>query len=274
MLPISSIRTPSAVSAGRSRSVSSCTASVSILLGLVPIAGDRLFVGLQDHQALVAVDDHHLAAGDVGQERAGADDGRNFQALGDDRGVAARPADLGDEAADELRSRLAVSLGVRLCARTSTGEVSCESSSRRRPSRFRSSRFSMSKMSLARSARKLLPASRLKDLGIAAQRPADGVFGRVMPLANQAVQLAAQLRIAEHLQVGVEDGAVLVAQFARPRRRGCARFRRRRRRWPCRAVPARRRPRRATTNRRGMRNPSVSITKASPMATPGETAIP
>jgi len=28
------------------------------------------------------------------------------------------------------------------------------------------------------------------------------------------------------------------------------------------------------TNRRGMRNPSLSITNASPMAMPGETAIP
>ena len=70
-------------------------------LGLVPIAGDRLFVGLQDHEALIAVDDHQVAAGDVGQERAGADDGRNFQALGDDGRVAARAADFGGKAADE-----------------------------------------------------------------------------------------------------------------------------------------------------------------------------
>ena len=74
----------------------------ALLLGLVPIAGERLFVGLQDHQPLVAVDDHQVAAGNVGQERPGADDRRNFQPLGDDRRVAAGAADLGDEAAHEL----------------------------------------------------------------------------------------------------------------------------------------------------------------------------
>ena len=35
-------------------------------LGLAAIAGQRLFVGLQDHKALVAVDDRQFAAGDLG----------------------------------------------------------------------------------------------------------------------------------------------------------------------------------------------------------------
>ncbi len=51
------------------------------------------------------------------------------------------------------RSRFEVSLGVRLWASTSTGEVRWAIPSRRRPSKCRSKRFSMSKMSLARSAR-------------------------------------------------------------------------------------------------------------------------
>ncbi len=91
-------RWPSAVSAGRSRSVSSWVAREAMLFDLVPVAGDRFFVGLQDDQPLIAVDDDQVAAGHVGQERAGADDGRNFQRLGDDGGVAARAADFGDEA--------------------------------------------------------------------------------------------------------------------------------------------------------------------------------
>ena len=74
----------------------------ALLLGLVPVAGERLFVGLEDDQALVAVDDHQVAAGDVGQERADADDRGNLHAFGDDRRVAAGAADLGDKAADEL----------------------------------------------------------------------------------------------------------------------------------------------------------------------------
>ena len=77
----------------------------ALLFDLVAVAGDRLFVGLQDHQAVIAVDDHQVAAGDVGQERADADDGGNFQAFGDDGRVAAGAADLGDEAADEACGR-------------------------------------------------------------------------------------------------------------------------------------------------------------------------
>ena len=73
----------------------------AVLFDLVAIAGQRLFVGLEDHQPLVAVDDHQVAAGDLGQEGPGADDGGDFQGLGDDRRMAARPAHLGDEAADE-----------------------------------------------------------------------------------------------------------------------------------------------------------------------------
>ena len=57
----------------------------------------------------------------------------------------------------------------------------------------------------------------LKDFGIAAQRAADGIFGRIMPVADHGLQFAPQLGIAEHLQMGVEDGGVLIAQFARDR---------------------------------------------------------
>ena len=49
---------------------------------------------------MIAVDDHQVAAGDVGEERADADDRRDFQRLGDDGGVAVRPADFRDKAAD------------------------------------------------------------------------------------------------------------------------------------------------------------------------------
>ena len=102
MLPISSMRTPSAVSAGRSRSSSSRAAAVPLRFGLLAILLDRRRIGLQDDRALVAVDDHLVAAGDVAQERADADDRRQFERLGDDRGVASGTADLGDEAENEL----------------------------------------------------------------------------------------------------------------------------------------------------------------------------
>ena len=74
----------------------------AVFFGLVAVAGERFFVGLEDDHALVAVDDHQIAAGDFGEERAGADHGGNAEGLGDDRRMAARPADLGDETAGEI----------------------------------------------------------------------------------------------------------------------------------------------------------------------------
>ena len=49
----------------------------------------------------------------------------------------------------------------------------------------------------------------LEDLGVAAQRAADGVFRRVVPLADHLFEFAVQPRVLQHLQVGFEDRAVL-----------------------------------------------------------------
>ena len=103
MLPSSWIRTPSSVCGRQIAEGFELAGLRALLIDFVAIAGERFFVGMQNHQTLVAVDDHRLAAGDVGQERPGADDGRNAERLGDDRRVAAGAADFGDEAADELR---------------------------------------------------------------------------------------------------------------------------------------------------------------------------
>ena len=53
----------------------------------------------------------------------------------------------------------------------------------------------------------------LKDLGVTPQSAADGVLGRVVPVPDHVLQLAAEPGVLEHLQVGIEDGGVLLAQF-------------------------------------------------------------
>ena len=45
------------------------------------------------------------------------------------------------------------------------------------------------------------------------QRAADRILGRVVPLADHLLQLAAQPAIVEHLDVGGEDRAVLLAEL-------------------------------------------------------------
>ena len=62
MLANNSIFTPSAVTAGNLAQRFQLRGPAPVLLGFVTIAGDRLLVGLQDHEALVAVDDDQIAA--------------------------------------------------------------------------------------------------------------------------------------------------------------------------------------------------------------------
>ena len=67
---------------------------------------------------------------------------------------------------------------------------------------------------IAGSIRQKAALQSLEHLGIAAQSAAHGVFGGIMPIAHHGVQLAAELGIAEHLEMGVEDRRVLRAEFA------------------------------------------------------------
>ena len=57
----------------------------------------------------------------------------------------------------------------------------------------------------------------LKDFCEAPQRSADGVFGRVMFLPNQPLDLREQFRIAQDLEMGGEDGTALFAKLRRDR---------------------------------------------------------
>ena len=114
----------------------------------------------------------------------------------------------------------------------------------------------------------------LEDLGVAPQRAADGVFRRVVPVADHLLQFAAEPGVLEHLQMGLEDGAVLFAQLAGDGLPVAGDFN-----APAARIALSSRSNSSSTasretNRRGMRNPSVSMTSDSPMATPGETAIP
>ncbi len=209
---------------------------------------------MEDHQSLVAVDDHQIAAGDLGQKRSDADDGRDFERLGHDRRVAARPADLGDEAADEP----AVEIG-RFAGREVVGEHQHRRRSGGRSPRGGGPAGAAAAASRCRRCRwPARPGTAfqfLKDLGVAAQRAADGVLGRIVPLADHLLQLAAELRS----RGASGDGPRRWPRTSRPARRrprrDCARSRRRPRRWPCRAAPARRPRRRARRTGEGCEIP-------------------
>ena len=59
-------------------------------------------VGRDDHAAIIAIDDDDFAAADLVQEVSQADDRRDFQGSGEDRGVAGGAADFGGEGFDKL----------------------------------------------------------------------------------------------------------------------------------------------------------------------------
>ncbi len=181
-------------------------------LGLAPIAGESFLVGLKDHQPLVAVDDRRLAAGDFGEERAGADHGGNFQRLGHDRRVAARPAHLGDEPADippvEIRSFTGREIvGQHEHGRGEMGD-SLAAAAQQMPQQPL-----LDVENIVRPLRQIGAFQPLENLGVAPQDAADGIFGRVVPLADHFLQFAAQPGVLKHLQMGLEDAAVLFAQL-------------------------------------------------------------
>ena len=70
----------------------------------------------------------------------------------------------------------------------------------------------MSKMSVAALGH-VIAVERLDDLGVLAKGAADGVLGRVVPLADHFLQLGAEATVVEHLDVGGEDGGRVFAEL-------------------------------------------------------------
>ena len=113
----------------------------------------------------------------------------------------------------------------------------------------------------------------LQRLGIAAHHPADGIFSSECLGTDQIFDLAGQVGILNQQGMSAEDGAVLPAQLVTDRLLIDSRF-------ACRRARASRK--RLTSSSCcsirmwcwGIRNHSVLSTRAGPIATPVETAIP
>ena len=126
-----------------------------------------------------------IAAGNVGQELADADDGGNLQDAGHDGGVAGPTAGLGGEGVDLLRIQRG-----RFAGRQVVGQdhhrlaQTALSSSRRSPSKWRRMRF-FDVEQIGDAAGEIAAFDALQGLGVAADDPADGVLGGVILLADQ-----------------------------------------------------------------------------------------
>ncbi len=146
------------------------------------------------------------------REGPGADDGRDFQGLGHDRRVAARPADLGDEPANEAAVEVRRFAGREIVGQHEhrRGEIGNPLAAAAEQVPQQAFLDVEDVVGPFGQVRRLEP---LENLGVASQDAADRVLGRVVPLANHLLQLAAEPRVLEHLQMGLEDGPVFLAQL-------------------------------------------------------------
>ena len=199
-------------------------------------------VGVEDDEALVAVDDGHPAMLGAVQELAQPDHGRDLQGGRDDRGVAGAAAGLGGEARDEPGvdpGRLARASG-RAPARSPARPASSWNDSGRSPIKWLKIRASMSRTSAARADR-CEPVSRSSRDDKLLEHVENGVLGRGVLVLDELASVGAQGRVGDHPAVRRQDVGVLRSQ---PRDRASAsswlRPRRARHRGRGRAAPARR----------------------------------
>ena len=236
------------------------------------VLGQRLLVGVDDEQALVAVHDDQGPVGNVGGEGAEADHGGDLQHAGHDGRVTGAAAGLGGEGVDALRVERRRLAGRQVVGQrhhrlaqmpqllAALAEQAADDTS-----------FQVGNVGDA--AGQVSGLDAFQRLGEAAQDAVDGVLGGERPFADEAVHVALEGGVGEHEGVGAEDGAVLDAELGVDGLLRLAGFAGGvlERRWK---RPTSASTWSASTKRWGMRNHSVSSTKAGPMATPGETAIP
>ena len=168
-------------------------------------------VRVEDDPALVGVQDHFLAAVDGRQERSRAHHRRDFQPLGHDGRVAARAAHFGYETLDVPgieRSHLAggEAVGQHQHRRGQVAQL-LAIPTQQLPQQAALDVEDVGGL-FGKGAGQLF-----KCLGIAAQHAADGKLRRKVTPTYQLFDLAQQLLVLEHLQVGVEDGPVVRPQL-------------------------------------------------------------
>ena len=146
-----------------------------------------------------------------GQQGAGTDHGRQFQPFGQDRRVAAFATRFGHESQDPVAIQPSRFAGRQVVSQDDGRCVQVDRA-------FLAAVQQVVQQPLFQVEQVVGPfgqigvAHLLKDAGIAPQRAMDRHFGRHL-LADLLLQLLVQMRIFEHLAVGREDGAVLLAQL-------------------------------------------------------------
>ena len=180
----------------------------------LPVAGHELFGRTHDHHALIAVDDDQVAADHLRQQLARADDGRQFQALGQNRRVSPFAAGFGDESAHPAAIEPGGLAGRQVVGQHDGGSVQIQQA-------LMAAVQQVIEQPLFQIVQVVCPLRQeivrhvLEHAGVAAQRLMHRQLRRHVLVANQTLQLLAQMGVAQHLVMGREDGAVLVTQLRR-----------------------------------------------------------
>ena len=111
------------------------------------VLGESGFIGVENHFAMIPIDDDHLASRDIREAVPESDDGGDFECTGEDRGVAGVASDLGRKPQYELAIEAGGFAGCEVVSEDDdrSGEVhesaqdDKKKAARRRPDLFRAS---------------------------------------------------------------------------------------------------------------------------------------
>ncbi len=168
------------------------------------VTGQGLLVRIDNHSAAIAVDDHPISRVNRIQERSDANDRRQFQSLGDDRSMAARPSRFGAKTLHVTAIQVR-----RFAGRQHMGEHNHRFGQVRQwltvdRSQFQQQLFLNVPNILGALSQQWIVQPSQRG-GIAMQNSIDRISGGLPLAANAPTQLGMHMRIVQHLLLRLED---------------------------------------------------------------------
>ena len=176
----------------------------------VAVLDQRLFIRIDDHDTVAAINDDGLSSGDIFQKLTDPDHCRDLQRTGQNRGVAGVATDLGGESKHKF--------AVEIRGLTRRQVVGQHENGGREMRQFLSTLSQQQPqqtlfqvVDIDRSLGQVLTAKVLQSLGILSKNLTRRILGRLM-LLDPVFDLRDQLYVSRHHQMGREDGRVLVTE--------------------------------------------------------------
>jgi hypothetical protein len=175
-------------------------------------AGERISVGINEDLTVVAIENCVFSAGNGSEAAAKADDGGDFECSGEDRSVAGLAADFGGEAENEACVESGCfARGEFVCEEDDgLGEVT-EFFAAFAEELAEESFFEIEDVESAFG--EVAVAEFFELFSVSAKHATDGGFRGPAVVADETFDFADEPRVLGHLEVGGEDGTVLLTQL-------------------------------------------------------------